>query len=317
MTIMGNVPTGALHVDRDHMAKLMPRQGGWRDNAFSCAGGQAWFRIGAIAPGIAATHSRCSLRSDFHSRVEHEGETGILGFGMSGASLFGIDGEGPRHLVGPGEVWLFRVNDLAMERRTPAQDGAGMLAVKFDASRLYGLFDGSSANLGSGTRAVRLGRHDASDCGIGALLSNPLVSPLDRLQAESQALGLLAHWLAPLPALPDDHGVLARDERRGVARVIDMLASDLCSPPSLDELAVQAGMSHTRLNRCFRKAYGKTVFHWLRDYRLDVACRHLESGRHSVTEIAFLCGFSSSSHFASAFRQRFGSQPCAFRRQRG
>lgn len=112
-----------------------------------------------------------------------------------------------------------------------------------------------------GTRAVRLRRSE---------------SGADRLMAESAALGLLAHWLAPLvddgPMGDGAPGAaLGCAARRGVARVprvprvADMLLSDLCHPPSLERLAVAAGMSHTRLNRCFCKVCGQTVFAWLRD----------------------------------------------------
>jgi AraC family transcriptional regulator len=96
--------------------------------------------------------------------------------------------------------------------------------------------------------------------------------------------------------------------------VVERLVADLTRPPSLDRLAELAEMSHVRLNRCFRKAYGKTVFEWLRDYRLERARRCLEEPRQNVTDIAFLCGFSSSSHFATAFRHRYGCSPLEYRR---
>ncbi|NCU21910.1 AraC family transcriptional regulator, partial [Candidatus Falkowbacteria bacterium] len=107
----------------------------------------------------------------------------------------------------------------------------------------------------------------------------------------------------------------AGDPGRPLSRVIDALTADLSHPPSLEDLAREAGMSHARLNRCFRRAYGTTVFAWLRDHRLERACHHLRQDAHSITEIAFLCGFSSSSHFAAAFRERHGCSPARYRRQ--
>jgi len=58
-----------------------------------------------------------------------------------------------------------------------------------------------------------------------------------------------------------------------------------------------------------------TVFAWLRDRRLERARRHLMDGGETITGIAFLCGFSSSSHFAAAFRERYGCTPAEFRRR--
>ena len=302
--------SAACHVDSRRLQAFLPASGGWQDNTLAPQGGQIRFRTGRLAAGITATHSACTLKDDFRSRVEHSGPTCVLGFGLSGGSLFGIDGA-PRHEVCPGDVWLFQGQDLAMDRLTTRRAGGRMLALKFDLGRLQGLLDDLPGQ--TGCRALRLGRHTPDADGVTALLNNPLLTPLDRLRAESQALGLLAHWLMPVPD-PLPGGSLARDEQRGVVRAMDLLASSLSAPPPLEELAREAGMSHTRLNRCFRKAFGKTVFAWLRDYRLDLACRYLADGRYSVTEIAFLCGFSSSSHFAAAFRQAHGCQPGQFRR---
>ncbi len=74
-------------------------------------------------------------------------------------------------------------------------------------------------------------------------------------------------------------------------------------------------MSHVRLNRCFRKVYGATVFEWLRGYRMDRARRYPLDPEQSVTEVAFRCGFSSSSHFAAAFRERFRCSSQEYRRE--
>lgn len=303
-----------LRVDSRTLAGFQPDGGGWRDNALTLAGGRVCFRTGQVAPGIAATRSDCRLHGEFRSHVEHLSCVGILAFGVCGTSLFGFDHGEPAHAVRPGDVWLFRLNDGIMNRRTPAQDAAGMMAIKFDAGRVAAVLDHP---MDSGTRAVRLGRWGAAtEGGPQAFMNNPLRSPLDRLMAESQALGLLARWLAPLPSVPAVGGTIGREERRALARVVDLLVSDLCYPPSLDRLADLAGMSHVRLNRCFRNAYGKTVFAWLRDYRLEQAKRHLLESDASVTEIAFLCGFSSSSHLAAAFKERYGCCPAELRRQR-
>jgi AraC-like DNA-binding protein len=307
-----------LRVDSQVLAGFQPDGGGWRDNALKVAGGQVCFRTGQVSPGIAATRSDCRLRGEFRSHIEHFSSVGILAFGVSGTSLFGFDRGEPSHAVRSGDVWLFRLNDGIMNRRTPAQEAAGMVAIKFDTERVAAVLDHTMGRWErDGTRAVRLGRWDADrEGGPQAFMDNPLHSSLDRLMAESQALGLLARWLAPLPSVPAVGVTMGRDERRALARVVDLLVSDLCYPPSLDRLAELAGMSHVRLNRCFRDAYGKTVFAWLRDYRLEQARRHLLEGEASVTEIAFLCGFSSSSHLAAAFKERYGCCPADLRRQR-
>ncbi|MBP2232705.1 AraC family transcriptional regulator [Azospirillum agricola] len=310
------------------LARLAGPECGWRDHALPRDDGAVRFRTGRIGPGISLTSSDCRLRGDYRSRIEHGGAVGVLAFGLSGTSLFGCGDTAPRHTVRAGDVWLFRLDDAPITRLTPAQKRAGMLAVKFDLDRIGKALDGAGlTRMPGGTRAVRLGRSEGGVERLRLLLDNGLASPLDRLMAESAALGMLAHWLAPLAAggpvnggAPGDgalgEGALGDGERRGLGRVADLLLSDLCHPPSLERLAEAAGMSHARLNRCFRKAYGQTVFAWLRDRRLERAEHCLRDGGRSVTEIAFLCGFSSSSHFAAAFRERHGCSPAEFRQRR-
>lgn len=304
-----------LQVSRRRVADLIAHPWGWRDTAVSLDGGRACFRTAAVASGIAATRSDCVLDRDFRSAVEHSGDVAILAFGLGGSSTFAFAGSQSRHLVRGGDVWLFRVADLTVLRRTPAQALASMVALKIDASRITAVLDDVRPQWSrTGTHAVRLAQGIDTRGGLGGLLDNPLASPLDRLRAESTALGLVADWLAPVPPLPEICGeTLAPEDRRAVARVADALTADLCATPGLDDLAALAGMSHARLNRCFRKAYGQSVFAWLREYRLDAASRLLRRDAGTITDIAFRCGFSSSSHLATAFRQRFGCSPAAYR----
>ncbi len=286
------------------LASYLPERG-WRDSAMADAPGQARFRCARISADITVTRSACRFARAYDATIAHAGATAMLVFGESGCSRFDMDGSGATVL--PGDVWLMRAGEL--RRRTPPGVTAGMTVIKFDAARLAEVLGEHR-----GAAAMRLGRNVCARACLGGVLDNPLDSPLDRLLAEGQSLALLARWLGPPPEAVS--GVSGEDARR-LARVVEMLTADLSAPPSLDTLAAAAEMSHVRLNRCFRKAYGVTVFEWLRGYRLDRARRCLDDPEQSVTEVAFRCGFSSSSHFAAAFRERFRCSPHQYRRGRG
>ncbi len=308
-------PAGILHVSKDRVAALVDHGWGWRDTPLDLPAGRACFRTARLAAGMTATRSDCAVRQEFRSSVEHVGQVCILAFGLGGSSLFDF-GHGDPSVVRAGDVWLFRANDATVRRRTPPQARATMVALKLDAGRVDEVLEGLRPHWSrAGTHALRLARDTEAGRALGPLLDNPLGSPLDRLRAESVVLGLVADWLSPVPAIsPATPDGLCPHDRRAVERVVDALAADLADPPSLDALAALAGMSHARLNRCFRKVHGTSVFAWLRDYRLEVACRLLRGGEAaSVTDIAFRCGFSSSSHLATALRQRFGCSPADYR----
>ena len=84
--------------------------------------------------------------------------------------------------------------------------------------------------------------------------------------------------------------------------------------PSAAYLASRLKMSVRTLNRALA-AEGTSYRHLLEQLRHDLAVRHLADKRLSVTEIAFLLGFSELSAFHRAFRRWTGHAPSAFRAQ--
>ncbi|WP_415807924.1 helix-turn-helix transcriptional regulator, partial [Bordetella muralis] len=78
---------------------------------------------------------------------------------------------------------------------------------------------------------------------------------------------------------------------------------------SLVQIAKHACLSVNTLQRHFRAVWGKTVFAYLRDARLDRARMALERDAISVTQAALIAGYSSPANFATAFRQRYGIPP--------
>jgi AraC family transcriptional regulator len=64
----------------------------------------------------------------------------------------------------------------------------------------------------------------------------------------------------------------------------------------------------------FRAALGEPPRKYLTRLRLEAACRHLERGATSITDIAYQCGFSSSAHLSAALRRHTGMSPTQYRR---
>lgn len=80
-------------------------------------------------------------------------------------------------------------------------------------------------------------------------------------------------------------------------------------PNSIEEIARNAGMSSSSLQRHFRAAFGMTVFEFIRNARLDEARRVLMQDGVSVSEAAYRAGYSNAANFATAFKRRFGISP--------
>lgn len=90
----------------------------------------------------------------------------------------------------------------------------------------------------------------------------------------------------------------------------------LADAPSIQELASLTGTNSKRLNAAFKHCAGVTVFEYLREERMKEACKLLKYTGISINDIACHVGFSSSANFATAFRERFGMTPSAFRQTR-
>ena len=103
------------------------------------------------------------------------------------------------------------------------------------------------------------------------------------------------------------------DKSDVVARCQARLLEQLCSGEvSEDVMAEQLHMSRRTLQRKLAEAdltYQKLVD----DTRRDLAMRHLEDPRHSVTDVTFLLGFSQQSAFTRAFKRWTGMSPSDYR----
>jgi AraC-like DNA-binding protein len=105
------------------------------------------------------------------------------------------------------------------------------------------------------------------------------------------------------PFLNDEQNV----EKIRLARKI--LLDRMTSPPTLKDLAKEIALNEYRLKEGFKNIYGKTVFQYLNDYRLDVARHMLDSGSLKVNDVAYQIGYTNPSHFIAAFRKKFGITP--------
>ncbi|HUR90211.1 MAG TPA: AraC family transcriptional regulator [Ramlibacter sp.] len=111
------------------------------------------------------------------------------------------------------------------------------------------------------------------------------------------------------------HSTLRRrddDSDADLSCVIERLADALTQAPTLDELAVLAGLGKFQLLRRFRKRYGVTPHDWLLQRRADRARGLIRSGMPLV-DAASASGFADQSHMTRVFTQRFGFTPGAWR----
>jgi len=101
-----------------------------------------------------------------------------------------------------------------------------------------------------------------------------------------------------------------------VERAVDHIYAHYGEDIGLADLADVAGFSRFHFHRIFSGIVGETVGEFLKRIRLQhAASRLFDHPEESVTEVALAVGFSSSSVFARAFRERFGVTASQWRRR--
>jgi len=103
---------------------------------------------------------------------------------------------------------------------------------------------------------------------------------------------------------------------QAVSRAVQAMEEHPELPWRQKELSDTCGLSASRLQQLFTQQVGVPPRQFLLQVRADRAKGMLESTDTPITEIGIELGFSSSQHFAVAFRRIAGESPTAFRDRR-
>ena len=105
------------------------------------------------------------------------------------------------------------------------------------------------------------------------------------------------------------------EEYRGrINRVMDYIDRNLERSFTLEELASKANFSKFHFNRIFWAMTGETPFQFLNRLRIEKAASLLVMNpKETISEISFLCGFSSLPVFSRNFKAFFEMTPTQWR----
>ncbi|WP_220399598.1 helix-turn-helix domain-containing protein [Filimonas effusa] len=92
-------------------------------------------------------------------------------------------------------------------------------------------------------------------------------------------------------------------------QVKERLLQNLEEAPCIAELSRFSGMSETKLKRLFNQVFGKSIFQYFQNFRMQEAARLLKEERLSVSEVGYQLGFSNLGHFAKVFEEVMGVKP--------
>jgi AraC-like DNA-binding protein len=136
-----------------------------------------------------------------------------------------------------------------------------------------------------------------------------------RRHLEALGLAMLTHIFArySVGRVPQ-HAVRGGLSSRQLRRAQDVMLATLDENLPLADIADEAGVSRWHFGRAFRQSTGLPPRKWLREKRVEQACRLLAADDRNLTSIALELGFASLSHFSTAFKQSIGVSPQRYRR---
>ena len=105
------------------------------------------------------------------------------------------------------------------------------------------------------------------------------------------------------PFLVDEENV------RKIRNAKEIILNQMTEPPTLQELSAEIGLNIKKLKEGFKQIYGDTVYGYLLDHKMNEARSMLNSKQYNINEISLKLGYSTSSHFISAFKKKFGTTP--------
>jgi AraC family transcriptional regulator len=99
-------------------------------------------------------------------------------------------------------------------------------------------------------------------------------------------------------------------DREKVIKAREILLEQIGEPITIKQLSRKVAMNECYLKKGFKEMFGTTIFDFYQNQRMEHARYLLYEKGLSVTEVSDILGYSSISHFSTAFKKQTGLKPC-------
>jgi AraC-like DNA-binding protein len=99
-------------------------------------------------------------------------------------------------------------------------------------------------------------------------------------------------------------------DREKIIKAREILIQHIGEPITIKELSRKVAINECYLKKGFKELFGTTIFEFYQSQRMEHAKYLLYEKGLSVTEVSALLGYSSISHFSTAFKKHTGLKPC-------
>jgi len=99
-------------------------------------------------------------------------------------------------------------------------------------------------------------------------------------------------------------------DREKITKAREVLLQHIGEPLTIKELSRKVAINECYLKKGFKEMFGTTIFDFYQSQRMEHAKYLLYDKDLSVTEVSMMLGYSSISHFSTAFKKHTGIKPC-------
>jgi AraC-like DNA-binding protein len=99
-------------------------------------------------------------------------------------------------------------------------------------------------------------------------------------------------------------------DREKIVKAREILLQHIGEPITIKALSRKVAINECYLKKGFKEIFGTTIFDFYQGQRMEHAKYLLYEKGLSVTEVSLMLGYSSISHFSTAFKKHTGLKPC-------
>lgn len=107
-----------------------------------------------------------------------------------------------------------------------------------------------------------------------------------------------------------------RSDNAHFKKIIDYINNHYMAKIELMDIANEVNLSKSACCREFKRYSKCTIFEYLINYRLVISVKLLLTTSAAITDIAYQCGFGSTSYFIEKFKKKTGVSPLVYRKMR-
>lgn len=150
---------------------------------------------------------------------------------------------------------------------------------------------------------------------IEALLNHNYTDTLENIFINAQTQILLLYSMDCMMGEKEEEvftcKFLANEaDREKIIKAREVLLQHIGEPLTIKELSRKVAINECYLKKGFKELFGTTIFDFYQGQRMEHAKYLLYDKGLSVTEVSSLLGYSSISHFSTAFKKHTGIKPC-------